>query len=205
MLFRSDADWGSIILLIGTITMFLGALLALFSVDLKRTLACSSVSQIGFILVGIGCMGLLGGNNVLSARGTLLHMVNHSLIKLVLFMAAGVVFMNVHRLNLNEIRGFGRKKPLLHFIFLMGALGIGGIPLWNGYVSKTLLHEGIVEYTELLREGIVTQSVFSAFGMECIEWIFLISGGITVAFIGKVYIGVFVVKNVYEDRQKEFF
>lgn len=203
-LFYGDADWGSIILLIGTITMFLGALLALFSVDLKRTLACSSVSQIGFILVGIGCMGLLGGNNVLSARGTLLHMVNHSLIKLVLFMAAGVVFMNVHRLNLNEIRGFGRKKPLLHFIFLMGALGIGGIPLWNGYVSKTLLHEGIVEYTELLREGIVTQSVFSAFGMECIEWIFLISGGITVAYMAKLYIAVFVEKNVNEDRQKEF-
>ena len=50
-------------------------------------------------------------------------MVNHSLIKLVLFMAAGVVFMNLHELNLNKIKGFGRKKPLLNFCFLMGALG----------------------------------------------------------------------------------
>lgn len=77
-------------------------------------------------------------------------MVNHSLIKLVLFMAAGVVFMNLHKLNLNEIRGFGRKKPLLNACFLMGALGIGGVPLWNGYTSKTLLHESIVEYRLLL-------------------------------------------------------
>ncbi len=203
-LFYGDADWGSVILLIGTVTMLLGALLALFSVDLKRTLACSSVSQIGFILVGIGCMGLLGGENALAARGTLLHMVNHSLIKLVLFMAAGVVYMNTHRLNLNEIRGFGRKKPLLHVIFLMGALGIGGIPLWNGYVSKTLLHEGIVEYTELLKEGAAAQSMFGISGMKCIEWIFLISGGITVAYMTKLYIAVFVEKNADEKLQKEY-
>ena len=79
--------------------MFVGALLALFSVNLKRTLACSSVSQIGFILIGIGMQGLLGEEGSLAIRGSLLHMVNHSLIKLVLFMAAGVVFMNLHKLR----------------------------------------------------------------------------------------------------------
>lgn len=203
-LFYGDADWGSVVVLTGTVTMFLGALLALFSVDLKRTLACSSVSQIGFILVGIGCTGLLGGESALAARGTLLHMVNHSLIKLVLFMAAGVVYMNVHKLNLNEIRGFGRKKPLLHVIFLMGALGIGGIPLWNGYVSKTLLHEGIVESAALLREGVIAPSMLDGFGMECVEWIFLLSGGITLAYMAKLYIAVFVEKNADGERQREF-
>lgn len=80
-------------------------------------------------------------------------MVNHSLIKLVLFLCAGAVYMNLHQLHLNDVRGFGRKKPALMFCFLMGALGIGGIPLWNGYVSKTLLHESIVEYILLLEEG----------------------------------------------------
>lgn len=203
-LLYGDGRWGSAILIVGTITMFLGALLALFSVDLKRTLACSSMSQIGFILVGIGMQGLLGEENTLAARGTILHMVNHSMIKLVLFMAAGVVFMNVHKLNLNEIRGFGRKKPLLHFIFLMGALGIGGIPLWNGYVSKTLLHEGIVEYTELLLEGHVQPILFSAGNMKVIEWIFLISGGLTIAYMTKLYVAVFVEKNADQAVQKRF-
>lgn len=109
-LLQFDVRWGALILFLGVLTMFTGALLALFSVNLKRTLACSSVSQIGFILIGIGMQGLLGEEGSLAIRGSLLHMVNHSLIKLVLFMAAGVVFMNLHKLNLNEIRGFGRKN-----------------------------------------------------------------------------------------------
>ena len=167
-IFRFDLAWGTLILILGVITMFLGALLALFSVDLKRTLACSSVSQIGFILIGIGMQDLLGNESMLAARGTLLHMVNHSMIKLCLFMAAGVVYMNMHALNLNDIRGFGRKKPLLNAIFLMGALGIGGIPLWNGYISKTLLHEAIVEYTEALSHGHIDSYMFGVTQMHII-------------------------------------
>ena len=65
-IFRNDAAWGTLILALGTVTMVLGALLALLSVDLKRTLACSSVSQIGFILVGIGMLPLLGAENALA-------------------------------------------------------------------------------------------------------------------------------------------
>lgn len=203
-LLYGDGSFGTAILLTGTLTMFLGALLALFSMDLKRTLACSSMSQIGFIMVGMGMQGLLGEENTVAAMGTLLHMVNHSLFKLVLFMAAGVVFMNIHKLDLNEIRGFGRKKPLLHFIFLMGALGIGGIPLWNGYVSKTLLHEGIVEYTHLLAEGAVAPVLLGITGMKWIEWIFLISGGLTVAYMTKLYVAVFVEKNQNAGEQERF-
>ncbi len=187
-LFYGNTDWGRAILLFGVVTMFGGAVLALFSVNIKRTLACSSVSQIGFILIGIGMMGMSVTENALAARGTLLHMVNHSLIKLILFVAAGVIFMNIHELNLNEIRGFGRKKPFLKFVFLMGALGIGGIPLWNGYVSKTLLHESIVEHG----------------GLKLIEWIFLISGGITIAYMTKLFVAVFVEKNIDVEKQKEF-
>lgn len=202
-LFLGNTTWGSLMLIIGVCTMAAGAVLALFSVDLKRTLACSSVSQIGFILVGVGMSGLLGKENALAVRGSLLHMVNHSLIKLALFMAAGVVFMNVHKLNLNDIRGFGRKKPLLNYIFLMGALGIGGVPLWNGYISKTLIHESIVEYLELLREGAVT-GIFGAGAMKGIEWTFLVSGGLTVAYMTKLYIAVFIEKNNDIAIQEKF-
>lgn len=202
-LFLGSSLWGGLILFLGVFTMVIGALLALLSIDLKRTLACSSVSQIGFILVGTGMSGLLGEDNVLAMRGSLLHMVNHSLIKLVLFMAAGVVFMNIHKLNLNEIRGFGRKKPLLHYIFLMGALGIGGIPLWNGYISKTLLHESIVEYMLLLRAGTIT-GVYSISFMKGVEWIFLISGGLTVAYMCKLYACLFLEKNTDASVQETY-
>lgn len=199
-----DSMWGAFILIIGLITMFLGALLAVFSIDFKRTLACSSVSQIGFILVGVGMQGLLGEHNEIAIRGTMLHMVNHSLFKLVLFMAAGVIYMNIHKLDLNDIRGFGRKKPLLKFIYLMGALGIGGIPLWSGYISKTLLHESMVEYIHELEGGHILNSLLSLNTMQIFEWIFLISGGMTIAYMTKLYVAVFVEKNKDAALQAKF-
>ena len=199
-----DAMWGAFILLIGLITMFLGALLAVFSIDFKRTLACSSVSQIGFILIGVGMQGLLGEHNEIAIRGTMLHMVNHSLFKLVLFMAAGVIYMNIHKLDLNDIRGFGRKKPLLKFIYLMGALGIGGIPLWSGYISKTLLHESMVEYMHEMMTANVPGGVFALDTMKVFEWIFLISGGMTIAYMTKLYVAVFVEKNKDATLQAKY-
>ena len=202
-LFFGSAAWGFLILVLGVFTMVIGALLALFSIDLKRTLASSSVSQIGFILVGVGMSGLLGSHNAMALRGSLLHMVNHSLIKLVLFMAAGVVFMNVHKLDLNDIRGFGRKKPLLHFIFLMGALGIGGVPLFNGYISKTLIHESIVEYSHLVTAAVLPASVNLSL-INAVEWIFLVSGGLTVAYMTKLYVCLFLEKNTDAAVQKRY-
>lgn len=190
-LFLHDAAWGTLILAVGVLTMFGGALLAVFSIDLKRTLACSSMSQIGFIMVGIGMQGLLGEENALAVHGTLLHMINHSMIKLVLFMAAGVIFMNAHALDLNEIRGFGKRKPLLKGIFLIGALAIAGIPLFGGYISKTLLHESIVE--------------FGGGGlMRAVEYIFLFSGGLTVAYMTKLYTAIFIEENEDKKVQKKF-
>ena len=189
-IFVHDLTWGSVILTLGVFGMVVGAVLAVFSVNLKRTLACSSVSQIGFILVGVGMQCFLGEENALAVWGTFLHMVNHSLIKLLLFNLAGVIYMNTHALDLNTVRGFGRKKPFLMITFLMGALGIGGMPLLNGYVSKTLLHESIVEYIAHL-----TAHGHSALLFQTIEWIFLFSGGLTVAYMLKLFVCLFMEKN----------
>lgn len=200
-MFAGVDAWGTLILGIGTVTMVLGAVLALFSVNLKRTLACSSISQIGFILVGIGAAVLLGQENDLAVKGALLHMVNHSLIKLVLFCAAGVVFMNLHQLDLNQIRGFGRKKPMLLAIFLTGAWSIAGIPLGSGYASKTLIHEGIAEAMEMLRAGGAGAGVVI---LNIVEWLFLISGGLTLAYMGKLFVALFLEENEDRSRQQEF-
>ena len=194
--FVHDLTWGSVILTLGVFGMVTGAVLAVFSVNLKRTLACSSVSQIGFILVGVGMQCFLGEENALAVRGTFLHMVNHSMIKLLLFNLAGVVYMNTHELNLNSVRGFGRRKPFLLAAFLMGALGIGGIPLLNGYVSKTLLHESIVEYILHL-----TAHGHSALLFQAIEWIFLFSGGLTAAYMLKLFVCLFVERNPEKQEQ----
>ena len=202
-IFLYDITFGKLILTIGTITMFLGAFLALFSVDLKRTLACSSMSQIGFILVACGMQSFLGHHNAYAVRGALLHMVNHSVFKLILFMVAGVVYMNLHKLNLNDIRGFGRGKWFLNFAYLMGYIGIAGVPLWSGYVSKTLIHDAILHYLhELHLEGIHGFWQYDIYSI--VEWIFTISGGLTFAYMTKLYIAVFWEKNVDTAVQKKY-
>ena len=197
-LMAGNAAFANTLLVLAVITMFLGALLALLSVDLKRTLACSSMSQIGFITVGLSMMVLLGEEGSLAAYGAVMHMMNHSLIKLVLFMAAGVVYMNLHQLNLNDIRGFGRGKPLLHIAFLLGALSIGCIPpIGSGYNSKSLLHEAILEYIAHLQAHGGPWGVY-----KLVEILFLISGGLTVAYMTKLYICLFWQRH--PTRQAEF-
>lgn len=199
-----DGQWGTFVLLVGVVTMVLGGVLALFSVDLKKTLAGSSASQIGFILVGVGMMGLLGEESLLAARGTFLHMVNHSLFKLLLFLIAAVIGMRVPSLDLNVIRGYGRKKPLLAGCFLMGALGIGGVPLGSGYISKTLLHESIVEYLAGLEQGHFQPLWLSAGEIKWMEWAFLFSGGLTVAYMCKLFVAIFVEENQDTQLQKNY-
>jgi len=188
--FIHDALWGQILLVLGCITMVLGALLGLMSVNIKRTLACSSVSQIGFITIGIAMQALLRHENALAAQGTVLHMLNHSFIKLTLFMAVGVLVMKTHRLNINAIKGYGRNKPLLALAFFIGAASISGIPLFSGYISKTLLHESLLEYIHMAPEtgwplGLV----------PLVETLFTITGGLTFAYMLKLFIAVFIEKN----------
>ena len=188
-----DAAWGRLLLALATVTMVTGAVLAVFSVDLKRTLACSSMSQIGFILVGVAMRGLLGEEGGLAAYGATLHMLNHSLIKLTLFVAAGVLYCNTHTLDLNRLRGTGRGKPLLCLAFLSGACSIAGIPGFGGYVSKTLLHESIVEYAEeLAAHG------GNALPYTAVEWLFLFSGGLTFAYMARLFYILFLARPASE-------
>ncbi|WP_317853849.1 complex I subunit 5 family protein [Chakrabartyella piscis] len=195
-LFLYDGTWGYFMLTLGTITMVLGAVLAVFSINLKRVMACSSLSQIGFIVVGIGMQGILGSHNALAAGGTILHVANHSILKVVLFLSAGAIYMNLHKLDLNDIRGWGKDKPFLKAVFLMGSLGIMGIPLWNGYISKTLLHESIVEGIVMLEE--VGQS---ALYLQTVEVLFLFSGGLTVAYMTKIFVAIFMEENPYATKE----
>ena len=177
-------QWAMLMLILGVLTMFVGAVFALMSINLKETLAYSSMSQIGFIIIGVAMTSLLGDHGAIPAYGTVLHMINHTLIKLVLFTSAGVVYQNTHSLDLNKVQGFGRDKTFLKVVFAIAAMGIMGIPGFNGYISKTLLHEGIVEYIHLHHTGVEL--------FKIIEAIFLLSGGFTVAYMTKLFICIFV-------------
>lgn len=221
--FPAFVPYGCLILAAGAVTMLTGAVLALFSVGLKRTLACSSMSQMGFILTGIGMAVLLRAAGeqegaVMTLAGAVLHMVNHSLIKLVLFMAAGTAVMNLHTQDLNSLRGWGRNKQFLKAAFALGALGISGVPLFNGYISKTLLHEGIVEGIHAWSHAAAAHVGQAAAGyggfpagpgglvgaLRVLEWVFLVSGGLTFAYMLKLFICIFCEKNTDPDLQKSY-
>ncbi|MCQ2544158.1 MAG: sodium:proton antiporter [Lachnospiraceae bacterium] len=188
-IFAEVDAFGYVLVAIAVATMLLGAVMAIFSTNLKKVLACSSLSQIGFILTGIACLAISGGESELAARGAFIYMVNHSILKLVLFMSAGVIFMNLHKLELEDIKGFGRKKPLLNIIFALGVVGIAGVPFFNGYVGKTLIHEAIVE-------------VHGVPGY--VEPCFLLAGGFTLAYMLKLYICIFWEKNNNLELQAKF-
>ena len=194
-LLGDNAVFGHVLLGVGLFTMTLGAVLGVFSVNLKRTLACSSMSQIGYITVGLSCAMLLGHHGALAAAGAVGHMVNHSLLKLCLFLCAGAIYMKAHTLDLNELRGYGRGKTLLHIVFLIGALGLAGVPGLNGYTSKTMIHEGLVELAEEIE-------VFSLY--RFCEWVFLFAAGLTTAYMLKLYICLFWQKNPDEHRQAHY-
>lgn len=187
---REDKIWGYTLLALAAVTMVLGAVLAVFSINLKRTLACSSLSQIGFILTGVAMITLLGEENALAANGTFLYMINHSIVKLTLFLAAGAIYMSAHTLDLNKLRGFGKGKPFLAIVFLIGACSLAGVPGFCGYISKTLVHESIVEYAH--NAGALITAV---------EWLFLFSGGLTAAYMTKLFVAIFIEKGDGEGKK----
>ncbi|MDE7185250.1 MAG: complex I subunit 5 family protein [Lachnospiraceae bacterium] len=220
-----QGSWGAFILIVGVVTMVDGGIRGVMSGSFKTTLAYSSMSQIGFILTGVGMQSLLAqylteataigieGASVaeiievfgMAINGTCLHMLNHSLVKLVLFLTAGVICMNVGSYDLNQVRGFGRNKPFLFVTFLLAAAGVGGIPFLNGYVSKTLLHESIAEYGALLElTGSSMALSATPVMIKVVEALFLFSGGLTVAYMTKLFVVLFVEKNGDKKVQEAY-
>ncbi len=148
-LWHMTSDFGLVVLWIGVATMFIGVALALGQHNAKRMLAYHSVSQMGFILVGIGAAGYLGSHGAMGTAGGLLHVVNHALFKGALFLGIGAVAFRTGELDMYRLGGLWRKMPLTFVFMLIAAAGITGVPLFNGFVSKCLIHHALVEAYEL--------------------------------------------------------
>ncbi|MBW6456058.1 MAG: complex I subunit 5 family protein, partial [Trueperaceae bacterium] len=132
---------------LGSATMLAGVVMALWQFEAKRLLAYSSVSQMGFILVGIGSAAYLGESGGIGWTGTLMHVVNHALFKGLLFLGLGAV---IHATGVGDMRRLGglwRRMPWTFAFVLVAAGGIAGVPGLNGFVSKSVLHHAL-EYAE---------------------------------------------------------
>lgn len=139
--------WGVLLLAIGTVSALAGIAFAIAQRDLKRLLACSSIENIGIITIGMGVavVGQATGNPtliVLGMTGALLHILNHSLFKPLLFLGAGALIHGTGTRQMDRMGGLARSMPLTALFFLVGAVAICGLPPLNGFVSEFLLYLG---------------------------------------------------------------
>lgn len=183
-LFYLQESFGYVFIWIGTITMLGGALMALVHSPMKRVLAYSSISQMGYILFSLGTGVMLGQDGAVGLAGAWLHMINHAFYKSFLFMLAGAIYLRTDELDLNKLGGLVRFMPKAFLFFLIAAAGITGVPGFNGYGSKVLIHEAILHAYHLK-------------GWESLLWLeraFVFTGGLTAAYISKIWLQAFLAK-----------
>lgn len=141
---------GEIILIVSLVTALYGILSAAIHRDFKRMLAFCTIENIGIIGMGIG-IGLIGKGTgkpevmFLGFSAALLHVLNHSLYKSLLFFAAGNIYQLTHTRNMEHLGGLIKIMSFSAFFFLCGSLAIGGLPPFNGFISKYLLYSSLIE------------------------------------------------------------
>jgi len=137
------------LLIISSITGIFGVMMAIVQHDLKKLLAYHSIENIGIIGIGLslGTIGLGFHQPVLiflGFAGGLLHVLNHSLFKPLLFFSAGSVYKAYHTRNIDQLGGVIHKMPQTTALFLLGALSICGLPPLNGFISEFLIYMGLI-------------------------------------------------------------
>lgn len=181
---------GSIILSISVITGIYGVMLAIIQHNLKRLLAYHSIENIGIIGIGIGlgCIGLGNGNHelmFLGFAGALLHTLNHSLFKSLLFFGAGNIYQSTHTINIEQLGGIGKRMPHTSALFLIAALAICGLPPFNGFISEYIIYNGLFKGLNNAGLPSLMLMISSVFGLALI-------GGLAIMCFTKAFGTIFL-------------
>ena len=206
MLLLIDVDYtsvGIIILIMSVISGIYGVMLAILQHNLKKLLAYHSIENIGIIGIGIGlgCIGLGTNNPVLSSlgfAGALLHTLNHSLFKSLLFFTAGNVYQATHTLDIEKLGGLVKKMPQTAILFLIAAIAISGIPPFNGFISEFILYTGLYNWMQNAQIVSLAGSTFTVMGLVLI-------GGLAIMCFTKAFGVVFLgnPRHVFEHEIRE--
>ena len=133
--FEAVPGWTTAVVIVGLLTALMAAFMALVANDLKRILAYSTVSQLGYMVYSIGVGGVYASQ---------FHLLSHAVFKALLFLAAGAVIHAVGTRDMRLMGGLGKKMPFVRTTFVIGALALMGLPILNGFWSKELiLEEGL--------------------------------------------------------------
>jgi len=160
---------GIMLAALGLVTMVIGALMALAQRDLKRLLAYSGISQVGYVLLGIG----LG--TVLGIQGGLFHLFNNAIYKTMLFMIAGAIIYRVGTSNMDQLGGLWKNMPVTATLFAVGALAISGVPPFNGFASKWMIYVAGIEAGQPVFTiiALITSALTLAYFLKALNSIFL--------------------------------
>jgi len=181
---------GEIVVTISVLTGVYGILNAAVHRDFKRMLAYCTIENIGIIGIGIG-LGLMGMGNdspvlyYLGFGGALLHVLNHSLFKSLLFYSAGSVYQQTHTRDMDKLGGLIKQMPKTAVLFLIGAIAIGGLPPFNGFVSEFILYSGLLEGLKYSNISQISLLVVTLGGLSII-------GGISVLTFTKTFGTIFL-------------
>jgi NADH-quinone oxidoreductase subunit L len=160
----TEASWVSTMLMIlGSVTILLAVAMALIQKDYKRLLSYHAISQVGYMILGIGTatpVGIVGG---------LFHMINHAMYKSCLFLTGGSVEKQAGTTDLKKLGGLGKLMPVTMTCFIVAAAAISGVPPFNGFFSKELVYHGALErhwiyYAAALLGSFLTAASFLKLG-----------------------------------------
>ncbi len=138
-MFEMNASMNNILMVVGSVTIVAAVMMALVQHDLKKLLGYHAVSQVGYMVLGIGTgtpVGIAGG---------IFHMLNHAIYKSCLFLSGGSVERRAGTTDLERLGGFSKIMPITFVSFLVASFAISGVPPFNGFASKWLIYQGIIE------------------------------------------------------------
>jgi len=158
------------VILISVITALYGILYAISQHDLKRLFAYSSIENIGIIGIGIGTgmLGLTYGNSIvtlLGFGGALLHILNHSIFKELLFLLAGSVYLKTHTRDIEKLGGLIKSMPITGTLFLFGSVAICALPPFNGFISEFLIYFGMLKGLAITNFFVILALIFTIAGL----------------------------------------
>jgi len=178
---RVQENLGLILMAVGLATMLLGGFLALIQSNIKRLLAYSSISQMGYILLAVASVMYLTQEGGLAHTAAVYHAFNHALFSTALFLLIGMIYFTAGSLNLDRLGGLARFLPFTAITMLIASLSVLGLPGFAGFGSKTLIHKALVAAAE---HG-------GSFWLLLAEKLFVFGSAITAAYFIKLFVGVF--------------
>jgi NADH-quinone oxidoreductase subunit L len=171
---------------IGAFSALFAAVIACTQTDIKRVLAYSTMSQIGFMMFALG-VSKYGGEEGLGYTASLFHLFTHAMFKALLFLGAGAVIHYVHSNEMKDMGGLRKHLPITHATFLIACLAIAGVPPFAGFFSKEEILLATYQHNQF------------------IYWVALLTSGLTAFYMFRLYFSIFWNKeaHLHEDHKSE--